>query len=83
MKCEHVVAFPTVISLRFEAKDEPVGYLMVETEDIETAKSVARRWALKHRQFEFDSVVEHQGVMDLPFEHFEAFEGYRICELPF
>ena len=78
-----MVAFPTVISLRFEAKGEPVGYLMVETEDFETATSVARRWADHQGRFEFDSVVEHQGVMKLPLEYVEEFEGYRVCELPF
>ena len=78
-----MVAFPSVISLRFESKGEPVGYLMVQTEDIETAKSVARRWALQHQRFEFDAVVEHQGVMDAPREHVEGFDGYRVWELPF
>ena len=78
-----MIALPSVISLRFESNGLPVGYLMVQTDDVETAKAVACRWALKHQKFAFDAVVEHQGVMPTPFEHVEVFEGYRIWELPF
>jgi hypothetical protein len=78
-----MVAFPLVISLRFEAAGQPIGYLMVQTDDVEIAKSVARRWARERKKFEFDEVVEHQGVMQAPFDHVEAFDGYRIWELPF
>lgn len=79
----HMVAFPSVISLRFEAAGQPVGYLMVQTDDLETAKSVACRWAAEQKKFEFDAVVEHQGVIQAPFEHVEVFAGYHIWELPF
>ena len=35
-----------VISLKFVSEaDEPVGYLMVETDDEKFAKQTARRWA--------------------------------------
>ena len=83
MTCDDMVAFPSVISLRFESGGQPVGYLMVQTDDLETAKSIACRWALNYRKFGFDAVVEHQGVMQAPLEHVEIFDGYRIWELPF
>jgi hypothetical protein len=78
-----MIAFPTVISLRFESGGNPVGYLMVQTEDLETAKAVAGRWARQHSRFAFDAVVEHHGGMQPPWEHVEDFEGYRVWELPF
>jgi hypothetical protein len=83
LESSDMIAFPTVISLRFESDGKPVGYVMVQTESLETAKSVASNWARQHQKFEFDLVVEHQGVTQPPLKHVEEFNGYRIWELPF
>lgn len=78
-----MIAFPTVVSVRFECGGEPVGYLMVQTDDLETAKAVAGRWARQQGRFDFDAIVEHHGAMQPSLEHVEGFEGYRVWELPF
>ena len=77
-----MIAIPTVISLRFKKSTKPVGYLMVQTDDFETAVAVARRWG-EAKELAFDSIMMHQGVMKTPLEHVEEFEGFRVCELPF
>ena len=78
-----MIAIPKAISLRFEAGGQPVGYLMVQTDDLETAKSVARHWAEGQQRFDFDAIVEHQGAIDVPLHYAELFDGYRVWELPF
>lgn len=75
---------PKVISLRFVSEsDEPEGYLMVETDDEEFAKQIARRWGEKRLRKPFARVEVHQGTLDSPDLDPETFDGVRVWELPF
>ena len=75
---------PKVISLKFvSASDEPVGYLMVETDDEIGAKHIAHGWGEKRLRKPFVSVKVHQGTFDAPDEDAETFDGARVWELPF
>jgi len=80
-----MIAHPKVMSLRFVSSDmEPAGYLMVQTDDLQLAKAIARRWAEQKLNRPFDTVEEHHGLMDPPgLEMSEVFEGVRVWELPF
>ncbi len=54
-----------VISLKFVSEaDEPVGYLMVETDDEKFAKQTARRWGEIKLDSPFARVELHQGVLE-------------------
>ncbi len=73
-----------VISLKFvSATDEPVGYLMVETDDEKFAKQTARQWGESKLDTPFTRVALQQGVMDSPDLYSEIFNGVRVWELPF
>ena len=73
-----------VISLKFVSEsDEPVGYLMVETDDEEIAKRTAHQWGESKLDKLFDRVELHQGVLDAPDIDPDIFNGVRIWELPF
>ena len=75
---------PKVISLKFvSASDEPVGYLMVETDDQIFAKQIAHRWGEKRLRAPFVRVAVHQGALDSPDKYSETFDGVRVWELPF
>jgi hypothetical protein len=75
---------PKVISLKFvSASDEPVGYLMVETDDEVFAKQIAREWSEKRLRKPSVRVEVHQGTIDSPDEDAETFDGVRVWELPF
>ena len=75
---------PKVISLKFvSASDEPVGYLVVETDDKEFAKQIAHGWGEKRLRELFVKVELHQGALDSPEEDSETFGGVRVWELPF
>ena len=75
---------PKVISLKFvTASDAPVGYLMVETEDMAFAKQLAHEWGEKRFGEAFDRVELHQGILDSPNLDSETFDGVRVWELPF
>jgi hypothetical protein len=79
-----MIAIPQVISLKFVSKSgQPVGYLMVETEDGERAKQVARLWAEKGLKQSFAIIEIHQGEMDKPSDAPEVCDGVRVWELPF
>jgi hypothetical protein len=78
------LAKPKVISLQFlSVSDEPVGYLMVETDDEEFAKQIARRWGEKRLTKPFARVKVHQGVLDSPEQDPETFDEVQVWELPF
>jgi len=73
-----------VISLKFVSEsDEPVGYLMVETEDEEFAKQTAHQWGESKLGKLFARVELHQGVLDSPDLDSDIFNGVRVWELPF
>ena len=73
-----------VISLKFVSKsDEPVGYLMVETDDEKFAKQTARRWGESKLDSPFARVELHQGVLDSPDLDSDIFNGVRVWNLPF
>ncbi len=73
-----------VISLKFvSATDEPVGYLMVETDDEKFAKQTARQWGKSKLDTPFERVELHQGVLDSPDLNSDIFNGVRVWELPF
>ncbi len=73
-----------VISLKFiSISDEPVGYLMVETDDEEFAMQIARRWGEIKLDASFARVESHQGILDSPDQDPETFDGVRVWELPF
>jgi hypothetical protein len=75
---------PKVISLQFvSASDEPVGSLMVETDDEVCAKHIAHAWGEKRGRKSFVRVEVHQGTRDAPEEDAEPFDGVRVWELPF
>jgi len=79
-----MIANRKVVSLRFEANGNPVGYLMIETDDQDRATEIARSWAKTNLRAEFDSIQEHQGVMDPPGDEMaEWVDGFRVWELPF
>jgi hypothetical protein len=72
------------ISLTFVSEsDEPVGYLMVETDDEKFAKRTARQWGESKLDKPFIRVELHQGVMDSPDQDSDIFNGVRVWELPF
>ena len=73
-----------VISLKFVSEsDEPVGYLMVETDDEKFAKQTAHQWGESKLGKPFARVELHQGVLDSPDLDSDIFNGVRIWELPF
>jgi len=73
-----------VISLKFVSESgEPVGYLMVETDDEKFAKQVAHQWGEINLDSPFAIVELHQGVMDSPDIDSDIFNGVRVWELPF
>ena len=73
-----------VISLKFISEsDEPVGYLMVETDDEQFAKQTARRWGESKLDSPFARVELHQGILDSPDLESDNFGGVRVWELPF
>lgn len=74
-----------VISLYVSFSDEyEKKYVMVEIDDTEKAKQIAKKWAEKIVGKESETVVIHQGIIDAPaMEPEEVFKGYRIWELPF
>ena len=73
-----------VISLKFVSEaDEPVRYLMVETDDEKFAKQTARRWGEIKLDSPFVRVEFHQGVLDSPDLDSDVFNGVRVWELPF
>jgi hypothetical protein len=73
-----------VISLKFVSEsDEPVGYLMVETDDEKFAKQTAHQWGESKLDKPFATVELHQGVLDSPDIDSDIFNGVRIWELPF
>ena len=73
-----------VISLKFVSEsDEPVGYLMVETDDEKFAKQTAHQWGESKLDKPFARVELHQGVLDSPDLDSDIFNGVRIWELPF
>ena len=79
-----MIAGRKVLSLRFEAKGNPVGYLMVETDDEDLAVKIARLWAKTNLHAGFDSIERHQGVIDPPGDEMaEWVDGLRVWELPF
>ena len=73
------------ISLKFvSGSDEPVGYLMVETDDEKFAKQTARQWGESKLDTLFTRVELHQGVMDSPdldVRHFQWSAGLGIALL--
>jgi len=72
------------ISLKFVSEsDEPVGYLMVETDDEKFAKQTAHQWGESKLDKPFARVELHQGVLDSPDLDSDIFNGVRIWELPF
>ena len=73
-----------VISLKFVSEsDEPVGYLMVETDDEKFAKQTARQWGESKLEKPFARVELHQGVMDSPDLDSDIFHEVRVWELPY
>jgi len=73
-----------VISLKFVSESgEPVGYLMVNTDDEQFAKQTAWQWGEVHLDSPFARVELHQGVMDSPDVDSDIFDGVRVWELPF
>jgi hypothetical protein len=73
-----------VISLKFVSDSgEPVGYLMVETDDEKFATQTARQWGESNLSAPFERVELHQGVLDSPDLDSDIFNGVRIWELPF
>ena len=73
-----------VISLKFVSESaEPVGYLMVETDDEKFARQTALRWGESKLDSPFARVELHQGVLDSPDIDSEIFNGVRVWELPF
>ena len=73
-----------VISLKFVSEsDEPVGYLMVETDDEKFAKKTAHQWGESKLDTPFERVELHQGVLDSPDLDSDIFNGVRVWELPF
>ena len=73
-----------VISLKFVSESgEPVGYLMVETEDEKVAKQVACQWGISKLGRPFARVELNQGIMDAPDLDPDIFNGARVWELPF
>ena len=73
-----------VISLKFVSEsDEPVGYLMVETDDEKFATQTARQWGESKLDRPFERVELHQGVLDSPDLNSDIFNGVRVWELPF
>ena len=72
------------ISLKYVSEsDEPVGYLMVETDDEKFAKQTARLWGESKLDTPFTRVELHQGVMDSPDLVSDIFNGVRVWELHF
>ena len=63
--------------------DEPVGYLMVETDDEKFAIQTALRWGESKLDSPFARVELHQGVLDSPDLDSDIFNGVRVWELPF
>ena len=73
-----------VISLKFVSEsDEPVGYLMAETDDEKFARQTALLWGESKLDLLFARVELHQGVLDSPDLDSELFNGVRVWELPF
>ncbi|MGA1871651.1 MAG: hypothetical protein ACMUJM_24245 [bacterium] len=73
-----------VISLKFVSEsNETVGYLMVETENEEFAKQIARQWGENKLDTSFTRVELHQGILDSPDLDSHIFNGVRVWELPF
>lgn len=57
---------------------------MVEIDETEKAKLIAKEWAEKIVGKESKTVEIHQGIINVPdMEPEEVFKGYRIWELPF
>ena len=73
-----------VISLKFVSDSaEPVGYLMVETDDEKFAIQTALQWGKSKLDSSFAKVELHQGVLDSPDLDSDIFNGVRVWELPF
>lgn len=73
-----------VISLKFVSEsNETVGYLIVETENEEFAKQIARQWGENKLDTSFTRVELHQGILDSPDLDSDIFNGVRVWELPF
>ena len=72
------------ISLKFVSKSyEPVGYLMVETDDEKYAKQIAQQWGEKKLKTPFTRVELNKGIMDSPDFESVIFNGVRVWELAF
>ena len=72
------------ISLKFvSGSDDPVGYLMVETDDEKFAKQIAHQWGESNLDKPFTRVELHQGILDSPDVDSDIFNGVRVWELPF
>lgn len=72
------------ISMKFvSGSDEPVGYLMVETDDEEFALQTAQKWGENKLNTPFKKVELHQGTLDSPDIDSDIFNGVRVWELPF
>ena len=57
---------------------------MIEIDDTEKARRIAKEWAEKIVGKESKSVEIHQGTMNAPeMEPEEVFKEYRVWELPF
>jgi len=73
-----------IISLKFVSEsDEPVGYLMVETDVKKFAKQTAHQWGESKLDSPFARVKLHQWVLDPPDLDLDIFNGVRVWELPF
>ena len=64
--------------------DIDARYIMVQTTDLDDAKTIAAGWG-KEKEGEYPSSVEiHQGVMSAPSSSMaETFDGFQVWELPF
>ncbi len=72
------------VSLKFVSESgEPLGYLMVETDDEKNAKQIANQWGVNNLNNSFAKVELHQGIMDSPDLEADIFDGVRVWELPF
>ena len=72
------------ISMKFvSGSDEPVGYLMVETDNEKFALQTAQQWGEKKLDTPFTRVELHQGILDSPDIDSDIFNGVRVWELPF
>jgi hypothetical protein len=72
-----------VISSQFvSASDEPVGSLMVETDDESGATHMAHGWGEQSVRKPFVRAAIHQGTCEVPDDEAETRDGMRVWELP-